>query len=218
MTDLDALPKVIPVFPLAGVVLLPRGVMPLNIFEPRYLEMVRDAMAGEKLIGMLQPRVAEERGRSPALFDVGCIGRVTECAETDDGRMLIELTGLRRFKVARELQVVTPYRQVVADYAGFTADTGEPVAVNAVARAALEETLRSYLDATGLSADWDAVSGADDESLISTLAAVCPFEPAEKQAILEAADLPSRAATLTALMTFAQGFGARDDGDGPSIQ
>jgi Lon protease-like protein len=220
MTDLDALPEVIPVFPLAGAVLLPRGVMPLNIFEPRYLKMVRDAVAGTNLIGMVQPRAAKTRStQPPALFDIGCIGRITEFEETDDGRLLIELTGLRRFKVAREIDVVTPYRQVVANYDGFDADAAEPVAVNAAARAALEETLRTYLDANGLSADWEAVTGADDESLVTTLAAVCPFEPVEKQALLEAPDLPSRAATLTALMTFAQGFGGagRDDG-GPVVQ
>ncbi|HPU14673.1 MAG TPA: LON peptidase substrate-binding domain-containing protein [Polymorphobacter sp.] len=219
MTDIDALPEVIPVFPLAGAVLLPRGVMPLNIFEPRYLKMVRDAVAGTKLIGMVQPRVAKARStQPPALFDIGCVGRITEFEETGDGRLLIELTGLRRFKVAREIDVVTPYRQVVADYEGFDADAAEPVAVNAAARAALEETLRTYLDANGLSADWEAVTGADDESLVITLAAVCPFEPVEKQALLEAPDLPSRAATLTALMTFAQGFGTTRGGDGPGVQ
>jgi hypothetical protein len=168
---------------------------------------------------MVQPRVAKARStQPPALFDIGCVGRITEFEETGDGRLLIELTGLRRFKVAREIDVVTPYRQVVADYEGFDADAAEPVAVNAAARAALEETLRTYLDANGLSADWEAVTGADDESLVITLAAVCPFEPVEKQALLEAPDLPSRAATLTALMTFAQGFGTTRGGDGPGVQ
>ncbi|MGL4543617.1 MAG: LON peptidase substrate-binding domain-containing protein [Polymorphobacter sp.] len=208
MTDIDQLPEVIPVFPLTGAVLLPRGIMPLNIFEPRYLAMVRDAMAGSRLIGMVQPR-GDGPGRS-RLFDVGCIGRVTEITETEDGRLLIELTGLQRFKVARELEVETPYRQIVASYDGFDADAAEPVAVNAAARAALEEILRTYLDTNGLSADWDAVASADDDSLITTLAAVCPFDPVEKQALLEAPDLPSRAATLTALMTFSQG--ARGNG------
>jgi len=203
VTDIDALPDVIPVFPLAGAVLLPRGVMPLNIFEPRYLKMVRDAVAGTGLIGMVQPRSS---GKTPVrLFDVGCIGRVTELRETEDGRLLIELTGVQRFNVLRELDVATPYRQIVADYQRFATDAAEPGPVNAAARAALEETLRGYLDANGLSADWDAVAGADDESLITTLAAVCPFDPIEKQALLEAHDLPARAATLTALMTFAQG-------------
>jgi len=217
MIDTDALPDVLPVFPLAGAVLLPRGVLPLNIFEPRYLRMVRDAEAGAGLIGMVQPRADTPRA-APPLFDIGCVGRISECAETGDGRLLIELTGVKRFKVARELEVVTPYRQVVADYHEFDEDAAEPAAVAAAARAALEETLRSYLDANGLSADWDAVRGADDESLVMTLAAVCPFAPVEKQALLEARDLPARAATLTALMTFAQDFGTTPGGGGPRVQ
>lgn len=208
-TDTLALPPVVAVFPLTGAVLLPRGVLPLNIFEPRYLAMVRDALAGTQVIGMIQPRRATE-ARRPDLFDIGCVGRITESRETDDGRMLIELTGLVRFRIDRELDVMTPYRQVVADYDAFHDDFSAPRAIGPAARAALEETLRTYLDANGLSADWDAVTGADDDSLVTTLAAVCPFDPVEKQALLEAPDLPGRAATLTALMTFAQGFG--DDG------
>jgi Lon protease-like protein len=211
-TDVLALPPVVPVFPLTGAVLLPRGVLPLNIFEPRYLAMVRDAQAGAGVIGMIQPRGATE-ARKPPLFDVGCIGRISGSRETGDGRILIELTGLVRFRVTRELDVTTPYRQVVADYDAYRSDFAPPRSVSPVARTALEETLRTYLDANGLSADWDAVAGADDESLVTTLAAVCPFDPVEKQALIEAPDLPGRAATLTALMTFAQGFG--DDGGRP---
>ena len=115
------------------------------------------------------------------------------------------MTGVTRFGIVRELDVTTRYRQVVPDYARFEADRGEPRAVAAATRAQLETTLREYLDDQGLSADWDAVSEADDESLVTTLSAVCPFDPVEKQALLEAVDLPARAATLTALMTFAQG-------------
>jgi Lon protease-like protein len=211
-TDALALPPVVAVFPLTGAVLLPRAVLPLNIFEPRYLAMVRDALAGAQVIGMIQPRRASD-ARRPELFDVGCAGRITESRETGDGRMLIELTGLVRFRVDRELDVTTPYRQIVADYDAFQNDLAQPRAVSPAARAALEETLRTYLDANGLSADWDAVTGADDDSLVTTLSAVCPFDPVEKQALLEAPDLPGRAATLTALMTFAQGFG--DDGGRP---
>lgn len=210
------LPNVLPVFPIGGAVLLPRGVMPLNIFEPRYLAMVRDAMAGSKLIGMIQPRfIASEDDDSgamgrPGLFDVGCAGRITEFRETGDGRMIIALTGVSRFSVARELDVTTPYRQVMPDFDAYADDEGEPRPLAPAARSALETTLRSYLDTQGLSADWKAVAEADDDSLVTTLSAVCPFDPVERQALLEARDLPARAATLNALMTFAQGAGGSD--------
>jgi Lon protease-like protein len=209
------LPAVLPVFPIGGAVLLPRGVMPLNIFEPRYLAMVRDAMAGDKLIGMIQPRLTrdDDDGRAddkPGLFAVGCAGRITEYRETGDGRMIIALTGVARFAVARELDVTTPYRQVMPDFEAFADDAGEPRPLAPAARSALETTLRSYLDTQGLSADWKAVAEADDDSLVTTLSAVCPFDPVERQALLEARDLPARAATLNALMTFAQGSGGSD--------
>ena len=203
------LPTVLPVFPIGGAVLLPRGIMPLNIFEPRYLAMVRDAMAGDKLIGMIQPRATGDDDRKPGLFAVGCAGRITEFRETGDGRMIIALTGVARFAVARELDVTTPYRQVMPDFDAFD-DAGEPRPLAPAARSALETTLRSYLDTQGLSADWKAVSEADDDSLVTTLSAVCPFDPVERQALLEARDLPARAATLNALMTFAQGAGGSD--------
>lgn len=199
------LPAAIPVFPLSGAVLLPRGVLPLNIFEPRYLAMIRDALKGAKLIGVIQPRDPE--ASRPPLFEIGCAGYIAQCEETSDGRLLIALAGVSRFAVARELDVTTPYRQVLADWARFDGDRSEARPLQPGARAALEEELRGYLDTQGLSADWAAVSDADDESLVTTLAAVCPFDMVEKQALLEAADLPARAATLTALMTFAQGPG-----------
>ena len=202
------LPVVLPVFPIGGAVLLPRGVLPLNIFEPRYLAMIRDAMAGDKLIGMIQPRGVHDDDR-PDLFGVGCAGRITEFHETSDGRMIIALTGVARFAVAAELSVTTPYRQIAPDFGAFD-DSGDPCPLAPAARSALETTLRAYLDAQGLSADWKAVGDADDESLVTTLAAVCPFDPVERQALLEARDLPARAATLTALMTFAQGSGGSD--------
>jgi len=212
MIDLDdggMLPGVLPVFPLDGAVLLPRGVLPLNIFEPRYLAMVRDAMKGARLIGMIQSRGGGngEKATVPALFDVGCAGRITEFAETDDGRVLIALTGVVRFVVTRELTVTTPYRQIQPDFDAFANDSNEPSPLAHAARAALERELRGYLDAQGLAADWEAVAQADDDALVTTLSAVCPFDPVEKQALLEARDLPARAATLTALMTFAQGPG-----------
>lgn len=196
----DSLPAVIPVFPLAGALVLPHGELPLNIFEPRYLAMVRDAMAGDRLIGMVQPK--DERD-PPELYGVGGVGRISQFAETADGRILITLAGLTRFRIVEELIVDTPYRQVRADYAPFVADwrDGDPLA--AAVRADLENSLRAYLDSQGLSADWDAVAGADDESLVNTLTAVCPFDIAEKQALLEAPTLRDRAGVLATLMAFA---------------
>jgi Lon protease-like protein len=210
MTDTDLpLPTAVPVFPLIGGILLPRALLPLNIFEPRYLAMVRDAMAAtgaaHRIIGMVQPRARDE---PPPLYEVGCLGRITDYRETDDGRILITLTGLSRFRIQAELERTTPYRQVMADYLGFQQDRAEPDPLSATARAALEEVLKTYLDTQGLSADWEAVRAADDESLVTTLACVCPFDPAEKQALLEAPDLQQRASTLTALMTFAQNTAA----------
>ncbi len=196
------LPATVPVFPLGGAVLLPGGALPLNIFEPRYLAMIADAVAGDRMIGVVQPR---DEGEVPALFAVGGLGRITEFAETPDGRCLIVLSGVIRFRVSGELKVDTPYRQVEADYEAYLADVSEPAAIDADARAGVEAALKVYLDANGLSADWDAVAQADDDALVRTLAAVCPFEPVEKQALLEAADLPARADMLVALMRFAPG-------------
>lgn len=215
------LPTAIPVFPLTGALLLPRGTLPLNIFEPRYLAMVRDAMAAagaaNRMIGIIQPRA---QGEPPPLYDVGCIGRIGDYRETDDGRILIALTGVTRFRIAAELDRTTLYRQVMADYHDFAEDRDDPEPLTATARAGLEDVLRAYLDAQGLSADWEAVHAADDEALVTTLSGVCPFDPAEKQALLEAEDLPERAATLTALMAFAQGLGTGKSGGGdrPTLQ
>jgi Lon protease-like protein len=195
------LPRVIPVFPLAGAILLPRAVLPLNIFEPRYLEMVRDAMAGHRVIGMVQPRGNGED--APPIFETGGLGRITRFSETGDGRYLIALTGLLRFQVAEEMAVTTPYRQVKADYRPYLADWDPPASLAPDARADLEAALKAYLETQELSADWDAVQGADDESLVHTLAAVCPFDVLERQALIEARDLEARAKTLTTLMTFA---------------
>ena len=213
----EPLPAAVPVFPLTGALLLPRGVLPLNIFEPRYLAMVRDAMAAtgaaHRIIGIIQPRA---NGEPPPLYEVGCLGRIGDYRETEDGRILIALTGVSRFRVQAELARTTPYRQVMVDYLGFGDDRDEPDALAAAARAGLEDVLQTYLDAKGLSADWQAVKDADDEALVTTLSSVCPFEPPEKQALLEAEDLADRTATLTALMSFTQGLG--DSGQRPTLQ
>jgi Lon protease-like protein len=203
---LEPLPAAVPVFPMTGAVLLPRGVLPLNIFEPRYLAMVRDAMAAtgaaNRIIGMIQPKGA---GDPPPLYKVGCLGRITEYRETDDGRILLALVGISRFRVAAELDRDTPYRQVMTDYHGFADDRHDEDALDAASRASLEEALRPYLDARGLAADWEAVQSAEDEGLVTALAGALPFDPAEKQALLEAPTLSDRAQTLAALMSFAAG-------------
>jgi hypothetical protein len=211
---LDPLPAAVPVFPLTGAVLFPRGVLPLNIFEPRYLAMVRDAMAAtgaaNRVIGIIQPRQSDRD--PPQLYQVGCLGRISDYRETDDGRILIALVGTSRFRVGAELERDTLYRQVMTDYHAFADDRHEAEALDAATRTAVEDALRPYLDARGLAADWEAVQSADDESLVITLAGVLPFEPAEKQALLETVTLNERAQTLAALMSFAagpsSGFGA----------
>ena len=197
------LPATVRLFPLGGAILLPRAVLPLNIFEPRYLAMVRDAMASDQMIAMIQPRDTD--ADSPDLYAIGTTGRITQYSETGDGRFLISLTGLARFRLKAELPATTPYRQAEVDYGAHETDWAPADPLAAATRAHLESTLKSYLETQGLSADWEAVKSADDESLINTLATVCPFSNAERQALLEASGLPSRASTLTTLMQFASG-------------
>jgi Lon protease-like protein len=200
--SLADLPLRVRLFPLTGAILLPRAVMPLNIFEPRYLEMVRDAMASDQMIALVQPR---DEGEPPALYDIGAVGRITQYNETGDGRFLIALSGMARFRLVQELSATTSYRQAEVDYTPYAADWGPADPLAATARADLESTLKTYLEAQGLSADWDAVKSADDESLVNTLSVVCPFTSAERQALLQAQTLPDRASTLATLMAFAQG-------------
>jgi Lon protease-like protein len=196
------LPSVIPVFPLTGVLLLPRARLPLNIFEPRYLAMVDAAMSGNRIIGMVQPKVAgsESGRRPPVLSGVGCAGRIVEYSETDDGRYLITLFGLSRFRIAGEREADTPYRQVAADYyAGDFAQERAPE----IARKRLIGALRPYLQDREMQTDWSAIEDAPAETLIDALAMLCPFDPAEKQALLEAANLKERADALIALLEMA---------------
>lgn len=200
------LPQVIPVFPLPGAILLPRGQLPLNIFEPRYLNMVDDAMAGDRIIGMIQPQAG-----SDSLSPVGCAGRITSFAETSDGRYLITLTGCARFRLGAELPTQTPYRQVRADFAPFEADlAAPPVDDVGLDRETLLDALRAYLETRGLDIDWDTAETAPPEALINSLSMALPFEPPEKQALLEADSLTDRSAVLTALLT----IDAADDGEG----
>jgi uncharacterized protein len=195
------LPEIIPVFPLPGALLLPRGQMPLNIFEPRYLSMVDDAFRdGHRLIGMIQPDVSHSQDEAhPKLFQVGCVGRITQLAESGDGRYILELTGVTRFKVIGEQTVLTPYRQCKVDYFpyldDFTARKGE----EAVDREALLRALSQFLEANNLKVDWEGIENAPNEALVNALAMMSPYGPPEKQAMLEAPDLKTRAEILIAV-------------------
>jgi len=192
---------VIPVFPLPGALLLPRGQMPLNIFEPRYLAMIDDAMrSGHRLIGMIQPDTAHPgSGEKPNLFKIGCVGRITQIAETGDGRYLIQLTGIARFRIEEELSVATPYRQCRVAYAPFADDFVARKGEDEVDRESLLQALSEFLKANNLKADWEGIEDAPNEALVNALAMMSPYGAAEKQAMLEAQDLKTRAEILVAL-------------------
>ncbi|PRD40952.1 ATP-dependent protease [Phyllobacterium phragmitis] len=215
------IPEIIPVFPLKAALLLPNGQMPLNIFEPRYLEMLDAAMAGKRIIGMIQPCLdgdrkagARKERKVPDLCEVGCMGRITTYAETGDGRILITLQGICRFRVLDEMVNRLPFRQ--CRIAPFLADLEETAGAEEINRQALLKAFRDYLDANNLDADWDGISRAGNETLVNALAMMSPFGPAEKQALLEAADLKTRAETLIALTEIAL---ARENDDfGSSLQ
>ena len=194
-------PPVIPVFPLPGALLLPRGQMPLNIFEPRYLSMVDDSLRdGHRLIGMIQPDVSHTHSETkPALFKVGCVGRITQLAEAGDGRYILELTGISRFKVVEELSVLTAYRQCKVDYFPYLDDFEARKGEEAVDREALLEVLTDFLKANNLKVDWEGVESAPNEALVNALAMMSPYGPPEKQAMLEAPDLKTRAEILIAV-------------------
>jgi Lon protease-like protein len=195
------MPGVIPVFPLPGALLLPRGQVPLNIFEPRYLAMVDDALRdGHRLIGMIQPDVAHgSTAEKPRLYKIGCVGRITQFAESGDGRYLIELTGVARFRVEEELKVATSYRQCRVTYAPFADDFTARKGENAVDRTALLAALTEFLKANDLKADWEGIEKAPNEALVNALSMMSPYGTAEKQALLEAPDLKTRAEILIAI-------------------
>jgi Lon protease-like protein len=214
------LPQAIPVFPLDGALLLPAGALPLQIFEPRYIAMIDDALAGHRLIGMVQTRRGGERQR-PRLARVGCCGRVTSYSETGDGRYLITLTGVCRFEIGEELIVPTPYRQVRARYDLFAHDLDAQEAAIEFDRPPFLAVLRRYLDQRGLGIEWEAVNTAPAAALVNSLAMALPFDPAEKQALLEAPGLEERRAALTALLEIDSAEAAEGDGDDddpPSLQ
>lgn len=204
------LPTEFPIFPLPGAVLLPGGRLPLNIFEPRYRRMVEDSLGRERIFGMIQPD--ENRASTPAgpgLYRVGCLGRIVSFSETEDGRYLVTLAGMTRFAVAVELEMVGGYRRVraeIARYAGDLEPDGE-----GVERERLLRALRVFFAVHGFDANWDAINGMPDGLLVSTLAMVCPFEPAEKQVLLEAGNTADRGRALLALLEI--GAHVSDDAD-----
>jgi len=195
------LPEKIAVFPLAGALLLPRGQMPLNIFEPRYLAMVDDALRdGHRLIGMIQPDTAHPGSETkPNLYKIGCVGRITQIAETGDGRYVMQLTGIARFRVEEELAVATDYRQCRVTYQPFVGDFVARKGEDDVDRPALLGALSAFLKANNLKADWDGIENAPNEALVNALAMMSPYGSAEKQAMLEAPDLKTRAEILVAV-------------------
>jgi Lon protease-like protein len=193
------LPEVLAIFPLDGALLLPRAMLPLNIFEPRYLNMVDDALGGHRLIGMIQTRPSGPPEK-PKLQNVGCAGRLTSFTETADGRYLIQLTGVCRFAVAEEVETGTPYRQVRATFEPYLADLAPSGPLENFDREELMSVLRAFLVSSDLSTDWSSVQNAAPEMLINSLCMVCPFEAVEKQALLEAPTLEDRRETLMTLM------------------
>jgi Lon protease-like protein len=196
--DPDALPASFPIFPLAKALLLPRGQLPLNIFEPRYLAMIDDALKDNRIIGMIQPNPDAALG----LFPVGCAGRITQLAETGDGRYLVTLTGIARFRIIEEIEVLTPYRQARGDFSAFAVDFSPRAGEDLVDRDGLLRTLRSFADTNDLQLDWESIHEAPNEALVNALSMMSPFGAKEKQALLEAKDLKGRADVLVAMTEF----------------
>lgn len=204
------LPDTIPVFPLPGALLLPRARLPLHIFEPRYLAMLDDTMkSGHRLIGMIQPREAPSGERR--LHAIGCAGRLTGFSETEDGRYMITLSGISRFRVLREVMGFTPYIRAEVDWKGFERDMGGPESDRGFCRGPFLQLLGRYFQAQGLSTDWESLSGAEDELLINSLSMLCPFDPEDKQALLEAPSLTTRRETLVTLLEFAMRGGSGEE-------
>jgi len=208
------LPGVIPVFPLDGALLLPGGVLPLQIFEPRYLNMIDDAMASDRIIGMIQTSGEGDR-MQPGLARVGCAGRITSYSETGDGKYLIALTGLCRFAVSAEVGAPKPYRQVQADFAPFEVDLQADAEGEEFERSPFLGLLRRYLDQRGLGVEWEVVNAAPAPALINSLCMALPFSTLEKQALLEADDLESRREVLTALLEIDSVWDGEEDDDAP---
>jgi len=210
--EFDDLPRVLPIFPLEGVLLLPGGRLPLNIFEPRYLAMFDAALASNRLIGMIQPCEECAGDAAPKVYETGCVGRITSFTETDDGRYLVTLSGLIRFDVARELPSGS-YRQVEPDYARFSSDMDEDQ--SKIDRSRLMKVLSTYFEVNAIEGDWEAIEQTGDERLVTSLAMICPLGAPEKQALLESMTLTERAEALTAIMEMAT-HGSGGDGESES--
>ncbi len=205
------LPAVIPIFPLAGALLLPRRPLQLTIFEPRYLAMLDDALSGERLIGMIQPSSGDEAADAkPELYPVGCVGRIVQYAETGDGRCFVTMSGVARFRVVSEALAMTPYRQAQVDFSNFAADLKEGDGEGAVDRTGLLTALQQFAEANQFKVDWGDIKKASNEALVNGLAMMSPYGAKEKQALLEATDLKTRADILVAItqMELARGIDA----------
>ena len=202
--DFDALPDSIPVFPLTGVLLLPNGNLPLNIFEQRYLDMIDSALTTNRYIGIIQPKEPNYDGAivKPVLSQTGCVGKIVDFSETEDGRYLIALSGICRFKVIEELETTTLYRQIKPDWAAYQDDLKSHGCLD-LDRARLTGLLQSYFHQEGLHCDWDMIEDASDEKLITCLSMICPFEPQEKQALLEASCCHARANLFMTMLDMA---------------
>lgn len=214
---IDDLPVSIPIFPLTGALLLPQGQMPLNIFEPRYLAMIDAALAGDRIIGMVQPSFSNEtkhENNHNDLCDIGCAGRIVSYSETGDGRYVITLVGISRFSIARELEVVTPFRQIITDWSSYKNDLQSDESGDQVDRDGLLKTFKSYLEVNNLDADWDSIESTETDILVNALSMMSPYGAAEKQALLEADDLKIRADTLIAITEMSL---AQQNNDGNTI-
>ncbi len=210
MYSVADLPRTIPVFPLPGALLLPRGRLPLHIFEPRYLAMIDDCLkTRDRLIGMVQPREGPDGDRL-RLQAIGCAGRLTALSETEDGRYMITLSGVSRFRIAREIEGFTPYRKCDVSWNGFARDLGPAERDECFDRERFLSLLGRYFDAEELKTDWSSLTEAEDEMLINALSMLCPFEPEDKQALLEAPDLTTRRETLVTLIEFALAGGGEE--------
>lgn len=196
--DISDLPKQLPLFPLSGALLLPRVDLPLNVFEPRYLAMVEDAMSSHRVIGMIQP-LAGEGDSKPKLEAIGCAGRITAYSEAEDGRLLITVTGVCRFTLGKELRTKGLYREANVDYIRFAIDLVSETGSASVNRGELVTAFRNYLEANSMTANWREVEAVSTEILVNTLSLLAPYPPRDKQALLEAPDLKSRAEVLVAL-------------------
>jgi uncharacterized protein len=220
-TGPEGMPESLPIFPLAGALLLPRGQMPLNIFEPRYMSMIDHVLAGQRLIGMVQPNPEAGKsvsgrssvsGQSSELFHVGCAGRITQLAESGDGRYLLTLTGVSRFRLQEELNVDTAFRQFTIDWSPFASDYMPRFGEEAVDRVAVLGALKKFSKANDLPVDWDSVKDAPNEALVNALCMMCPYGVREKQALLESSDLKMRGDMLVAIteMELAKAAGGGD--------